>query len=201
VDDVIDLAARDETGDLPLFTALARRRSERAFAARPVSLRLVGRLLWAAQGLSNPEGRRTAPSAGALYPLEIDVVMADGVYRYRPAGHSLLRRAQADRRTTLTAATWGGQGWIAHAACIFVISGVVERTARKYGARAERYVLLEAGHAAQNLLLAATTAGLGATPVGAFADDSVARTLELGAGELPLYLLPVGWPADAAATR
>jgi SagB-type dehydrogenase family enzyme len=88
-----------------------------------------------------------------------------------------------------------GQEVVASAPVVFVLTGVIQRTERKYGSkRAPRYVMLEAGHAAQNLLLEATALGLGGTPVGAFDDAAVLRVLGLAGGELPLYLVPVGVP-------
>lgn len=75
-----------------------------------------------------------------------------------------------------------------------MITGVVARTVAKYGDRAERYVQLEAGHVCQNLLLEATALGLGAVPMGAFSDEALRAALDLGEGELPLYVVPVGYP-------
>lgn len=189
----IALPPPDELGGVPLWLALGRRRSRREFAgARTIGWSQIGQLLWAVQGVSEPKaGLRTAPSAGALYPLEIDAVLASGVYRYAPASHALAQRNEHDLRSALARAAVD-QVWLAEASCVFALSGVVARTQRKYGERAARYVHMEAGHAAQNLLLAAVSLGLDAVPVGAFDDDAVAHALRLGSGEVPLYLLPVG---------
>jgi SagB-type dehydrogenase family enzyme len=86
-----------------------------------------------------------------------------------------------------------GQDCIREAPAVFVIAAVYERTAQKYGNRAERYVKMEAGHAGQNLLLQATSLGLGAVSVGAFQDEQVRQVLHLPVNHEPLYLIPVGW--------
>lgn len=182
-----------------LGAALARRRSVRRWRDAPLSLAEVGALLWAAQGVTHADGRRSAPSAGALYPLELDLVagriegLASGLFRYRPATHELASRTAGDRRAALGRAAHG-QLWLARAPALVAISGVIARTAARYGARADRYVAIEVGHAAQNLYLQATALGLGTVEVGAFDDAEVARLLELEPGSRPLALLPVGRP-------
>jgi SagB-type dehydrogenase family enzyme len=179
-------------GQLSLEEALQARRSTRSFTAEALTRAEIGQLLWAAQGLTDVDGHRTAPSAGALYPLELDVVTADGVARYAASGHGLVPRGNTDLRPALQRAAVD-QAAVGEAPLIVVISGVVERTAVRYGAeRAERYVALEAGHAAQNILLEAVSLELGAVPVGAFDDMEVGRVLGLADGEAPLYLIPVG---------
>jgi SagB-type dehydrogenase family enzyme len=178
---------------MSLEEALAGRRSIRELRADPLDDTAIGQLLWAAQGVTDEAGHRTAPSAGALYPLELYVATATGVSWYRPLTHALELVSRADRRPDLGLAALG-QEVVATAPLVIVVTGVVERTAARYGGRAERYVALEAGHAAQDILLEATALGLGAVPVGAFDDATVRRVLELPADRLPLYLIPVGRP-------
>jgi SagB-type dehydrogenase family enzyme len=181
-------------GDLSLEAALQARRSVRDFTDEALTIAEIGQLLWAAQGRTDEAGHRTAPSAGALYPLEVDVVTADGIARYVPDEHGLVSRSGADIRPALQQAALD-QAAVGGAPAVIVVSGVAERTATRYGTdRAERYVALEAGHAAQNVLLEAVSLGLGAVPIGAFDDDAVRRVLALGEGEDPLYLIPVGHP-------
>jgi SagB-type dehydrogenase family enzyme len=159
----------------------------------------VSQLLWAAQGVTHPDGLRTTPSAGALYPLEVYLVAGDvtglepGVYRYDPRHHRLSLQSAGDSRAGVVQATLG-QDWVAEAPAIIVLAGVYRRTSRKYGARAPRYVHMEMGHAAQNVYLQATALGLGTTLVGAFRDDKLARVLELPKHIEPLGLLPIGTP-------
>jgi SagB-type dehydrogenase family enzyme len=178
---------------------LYERRSIREFAAASLSLEAAGQLLWAAQGITSSAGGRTAPSAGALYPLEVYLVagsvdgLAAGVYGYRAHGHSLRAHLAGDRRRELAAAALG-QGAVLEAPAVLVIAARYARTARKYGARSERYVHIEVGHAAQNVYLQARALGLGTVIVGAFDDDAVRAALELAEQEAPLALLPVGAP-------
>lgn len=180
------------TGPASLEEALHDRRSIRSFTSEALTRAEVGQLLWAAQGLTDAAGHRTAPSAGALYPLEVDVVTAEGIARYVPDGHGLASRGDTDLRPALRRAALD-QAAVGEAPLIIVISAVVERTATRYGAgRAARYVALEAGHAAQNILLQAVSLGLGAVTIGAFDDAGVRRVLGLADGEAPLYLIPVG---------
>jgi SagB-type dehydrogenase family enzyme len=187
-------------GDMALETALLRRRSVREFGPRPLSRAHAAQLLWAAQGVTSGGGGRTAPSAGALYPLELHLAagavseLPAGLYRFRPRTRDLRAEAPGDLRTALAASALG-QAWIAEAPAIVVLSAVERRTAVKYAGRAERYVQLEAGHVAQNIALQAVALGLGCTPVGAFDDNRLDSLLGLPAGERSLYLLPVGHPA------
>ena len=177
-----------------LEDVLDQRRSIRSFTDEPVDEQAISRLLWAAQGVTAPWGGRTAPSAGALYPIEVYVAAADGLRRYVPDDHGSVEIAHEDRRPRITRAT--GQGTPAAAPILVVITGVISRTAAKYGDRAERYVALEAGHACQNLLLEVTALGLAAVPIGAFSDDELRGALGTGDDELPLYVVPIGHPGE-----
>jgi len=128
-----------------------------------------------------------------LYPIELYVVTADGVDRYLPEKHELERCAAGDRRSALEAAALG-QDAVGAAPVCMVVAAAMERTARKYGERAERYCLLEAGHVAQNMLLQAMAMKLAGVPVGAFDDAQVRQALKLPSGREVLYLLPMGRP-------
>ena len=172
---------------------LAARRSIRDFSDAPIREEEISRLLWAAQGVTVSWGGRTAPSAGALYPIEVYVATSDGLRRYLADRHASVELSPEDRRARIAAAT--GQEPPAMAPVLFVLTGVVSRTEAKYGDRAERFVQLEAGHACQNLLLEATALGLAAVPIGSFSDDALRRALDLGDDELPLYVVPTGRPA------
>jgi len=193
----LDLPAARTIGPLPLEAALARRQSQRSFTAQPLTVAEAGQLLWSAQGESRAGGRRTAPSAGATYPLVLYLVagrvegLAAGVYRYAPQGHRLEAPAPGDARAAVAAAT-RGQAWLAEAPALVVVAAEASRTAARYGARAERYVAMEAGAAAQNLLLQAVALDLGATLVGAFDDAALRAALPLAGAEQPLALLAVG---------
>ena len=183
---------------------LAARRSRRSFADAPVSSEQLARLLWAAQGISGPEGERTAPSAGRRYPLGAFVAVGSvtgvpcGVNRYRPDTHSLAPVASGDRRGDLGAAAIDEQPWVGRAPAVLAIDaelrGIVEHFAAQppSGVRGRRSALLEAGAAAQNVLLVAEALGLGAVLVAGFDDDGVAAALDLPDGREPLALVAVG---------
>lgn len=191
---VLSLPTPVLAGSKSLEEVLSQRRSVREYADLPLTMAEIGQLLWAAQGVTDERGFRTAPSAGALYPLEVYVVTADGVFHYQPRGHLLRRLNAADARAALCQAALSQEA-VRRAPAVFVIAAVYQRTAVKYGAeRSPRYVHLEAGHAAQNLLLEAVALGLGAVPIGAFDDQGVQRVLGLPADHQPLYLIPVGHP-------
>jgi SagB-type dehydrogenase family enzyme len=171
----------------------------REFDRRPLALADMAQLLWAAQGVTGPERERTAPSAGALYPLEVFLVAGKGgeppagIYRYRAHGHDVALLSQGDQRARLAGAALA-QDWLAAAPVTIVVAAVFERTASRYRRRAERYVLMEVGHAAQNIHLQAVALGLGTVVVGAFDDAEVKRVLGLAGHEQPLCLMPVGQP-------
>lgn len=186
-------------GALSVEAALQSRRSVRAFAGRALTLADVAQVLWAAQGITDAGfgGLRTAPSAGALYPLEVLLLagevngLAPGLYRYRPHEHALSHLADGDRRAGLAEAALG-QDWIAQAACVLLLAADYARTTGKYRARGERYVHIEVGHVGQNIYLQARALGLGTTMVGAFRDQEVQRIIGLETDEVPLALMPLG---------
>ncbi|MBN1609837.1 MAG: SagB/ThcOx family dehydrogenase [Polyangiaceae bacterium] len=195
--DRIALPAPVTSGTMSVEQALLTRRSQREFAPTPLPLGELGQLAWAAQGITEPaNGLRTAPSAGALYPLELYFVVADGVLHYLPADHTLARNSQRDEREALSTAALL-QTSIRDAPCSVVIVSVTERTREKYGDRAPLYVALEAGHVGQNLLLQATARGLAGVPIGAFDASAVSRLLGLAQGEEPLYIIALGYPPEA----
>jgi len=177
--------------------ALARRRSIRAYSGDNLTREEVSQLLWAAQGITAPWGGRTAPSAGALYPLELYVVVGDvegidkGVYRYSPEEHELEKVRDGDIRTELADAALG-QECVRDAAIALVFAAVYERTTVKYKERGIQYVHLEAGHAAQNVYLQAVSLDLGTVTIGAFVDSEVKKIMNIGEQEDPLYIMPVG---------
>jgi len=178
--------------------ALLERRSVRAYQDEPLTLAEVAQLLWSAQGITGSKrAYRTAPSAGALFPLEVYVVIGnvedvtEGVYKYKPHKHELVKVRNGDVRDKLAVAALG-QACVKNGAIVIVFSAVYERTTRKYGDRGVKYVHVEAGHAAQNVCLQAVSLNLGTVVVGAFRDDEVSKILNLPDEEQPLYILPVG---------
>jgi len=193
----IKLPSPRHESNVSVEEALLKRRSIRDYSNKPLTLQEVSQLLWAGQGITDPRGLRTAPSAGATYPLETYLVVGAvegldrGVYRYNPEGHKLIKVIDGDLRTELVAAALG-QDWVKDAAINIVFAAVYERTTRRYGDRGIKYVHMEAGHAAQNVYLQAVALKLGTVVVGAFYDEQVKKVLSLPKGEEPLYIMPVG---------
>ncbi len=181
-------------GRVSLEEALKNRRSIRSFSDQSVDLDAISQLLWAAQGITDSRGHRTAPSAGALYPLEIYLVTPQGVAHYHPGSNSLQMMKTGDHRSDLHQAALR-QDAVLDAPVVLVVTAVYGRTEEKYGPeRSPRYVHLEAGHAAQNVLLQAVALDLGAVPIGAFDDLKVQGILALPSDHQPLYLIPIGYP-------
>ena len=183
-------------GRIAVEAALHQRRSLRNPAQTPLTLADVGQLCWAAQGITDAKGHRTAPSAHATYPLQLYVLagavtdLAPGLYHYLPAAHALELLAAGDQRRDFEQ-RGVGQGWIAHAPAIFVISGAVAKMA-SMGDRGAQFMAIEAGLAAQGFFLQTEALGLGSTFVGGFRPRDAHDALTLPAGEEVLAVLPVG---------
>lgn len=201
---MIFLPSPQTKGKVSLEEAIAKRRSKRDFLDQPLTLSQLSQILWAAQGITLEEWGtkyRSAPSAGALYPLELYLVvrkaggegLETGVYHYLPEKHSLeLHHRMADHQDFVTACL--GQEACDQAPVTLVMTAVYERTMVKYGERGRQYVHLEAGHAAENICLQVVTLDLGTVTIGAFVNDELGRVLNLPQDHQPLYILPIGWP-------
>ncbi len=173
--------------------AIAQRRSVRAFRREPIPIEALGALLWAAQGITSPRGLRAAPSAGALYPLELYVANERGVFHYLPAENRLEQTLGNDVRRALGAAALG-QTCVLYAPAVVVFGAALERTEQRYGERGRLYVHIEVGHAVQNMMLSAVERGYGSVAVGAFDAAAAAAALQLPGAISVLYLVPVGRP-------
>ncbi len=193
----IDLPAPQTESDTSIEEAIAARRSVREYTGEPITIAELSQILWAAQGINGLEGHRSAPSAGALYPLEVYVAAGSveglpaGAYRYVPDGHRLTPVRQGDLRAKLAEAAVGQES-VRDAAADLIITGVYERTTGKYGERGVRYVHMEAGHAAENVYLQAESLGIGTVSIGAFDDAALRQILTLPENETPLYVMPIG---------
>ena len=191
----IQLPAPVKQGRMSLEEAILNRRSQRSFIQKDLDWAQISQLLWAAQGITAKTwgfAFRAAPSAGALYPMEIYLVNKDGLFYYLPSGHKLEVLADSDLRDSLAEAALG-QGPVRQAAIDIVICAVYQRVTGKYGQRGKRYVDIEAGHIAQNIHLQAVALGLGSVPIGAFDDERVKDILSLPPEQEPLYIIPVGY--------
>lgn len=190
--ETIHLPPPNQDGKMSLEKTISLRRSRRKFLPQSLTLEQIGQLCWAAQGQEHGSRYRTAPSAGATYPLELFVMSNEGLFHYLPAGHTLQKISDQDLRTELSTAALG-QGFIEDAAVTLVFAAEFARTTNHYGKRGMRYVYMEAGHAAQNVHLQAESLGLGSVAVGAFDDNSVSEVLTLPENLEPIYMVTVGY--------
>ncbi|MEW6232013.1 MAG: SagB/ThcOx family dehydrogenase [Chloroflexota bacterium] len=198
---VIPLPPARGSRGLSLEEAIERRRSVRDYSGEPMTVEELSRLLYYTCGINEErwgQGLRAAPSAGALYPIEVYPVvhhvadLAPGLYHYSYPNHALERLKEGDYRLSMVR-HGVGQEFLGWANVVLVLAAIFQRTRWKYQERTYRYVLLEAGHIGQNAYLAATSMGLGACAVGAFFDDDLNRLLEVdGTQEAVVYLLAVG---------
>lgn len=188
---------------LSLDVALKVRRSVRRYATTPLSLEQLSYLVWAANGVQRVEEGfvyRTAPSAGALYPIETYVLVnnvigvSKGIYHYRVMDHALETLRPGEYAKDLAEAAMG-QSSCNNCAFAFIWTAVFQRATWKYGDRAYRYVYLDAGHIAENVALTAAAMGLGSCPIGAMFDDEVNEIVGVdGIGESTVYMTTVGVP-------
>lgn len=192
--------------DFSVEKAFANRRSHRHYVDKAIDASDVSQMLWAAYGVTHPAnlsqlrgGLRTAPSAGALYPLEIYLLVGKvkdiepGVYRYVADSHQIAQTIDHDVKAELMAAALNQEMIRDAPACLFY-SAIYERTTEKYGHRGkERYVCMDLGHSAQNVYLQAEALHMGTCAIGAFNDEKVREVMQLPEREIPLYIMPFGY--------
>ncbi|MFO8062295.1 MAG: SagB/ThcOx family dehydrogenase [bacterium] len=205
-----------ETGEgISLSEALLNRQSVRNYLEKSMTLKEVSQLLWAGYGINRKNTRipqlrggfRTAPSAGALYPLELYLVvfnvdgLEEGLYHYNPADHSLELLKGGNLKNKLFEAALSQNAVKRSAACI-VYSAVYSRTTGKYSDRGEeRYVPMDLGHSGQNVYLQAVALNIGTVAIGAFDDVKLAEVINLSDSETPLYIMPLGKVEDDFYSR
>ena len=192
---LIPLPSPKKAGSISVESALATRRSLRAYTTEAISLTEVGQLLWAAQGVTSPDGKRTAPSAMHRYPLEIAVVaqnvdgLPGGAYRYLPAKHSLELLIPTQAGAPLLAGSTS-QAQVRNAPVVFVIAVAYERMGS--GAKNRTWTDYEAGLASENLLLQAVALGLGSVVTGGINPASVKEAIKFTGSEEVIVVIPVG---------
>jgi SagB-type dehydrogenase family enzyme len=188
-------------GTFSVEKAIALRRSVRVYAAEPLTSDDVSQLLWAAQGVTDTEGRLTAPSAGGIHPMQAYLAagnvsgVAAGIYRYNGKKHEIALLNAGDPREKLCEAALE-QACVLNAPACIILTVTKDRTVRRYKGFAEGYINMEAGHAAENVHLQAVALGLVSVPVGAFDASILTRILWLLPSEEALYILPVGKPVQ-----
>ena len=189
-------------GPVSVERSIKERRTVRSYAVRQLLPDQLSQLLWAAQGITEDDGfKRAAPSAGALYPMDVYAVLGQegvdkfdpGVYHYRPDDHSLEGITTGDLRRTIARAALS-QMWIAEAPILLVITAEYSRITSKYGERGIQYAMIEAGHIGQNIFLQAGALGLAAGIVGAFHEKQLIQTMGVPRTHKPLLIMPVGYP-------
>jgi SagB-type dehydrogenase family enzyme len=186
-------------GTVSLEEAIQRRRTVRSFLPQPLTLPQVSQVLWAAQGMTSGD-KRAAPSAGALYPMDVYAIVGKdrlefleaGIYHYEPREHRLSQVTKGDLRTVASRIALS-QMWMADAPLIIVITAEYRRIAVKYGDRGTRYAMIEAGHIGQNIFLQAEALGLRAGIVGAFDDEKLNEAMKIPRSHEPLLMMPVGY--------
>ena len=192
-DMIIKLPKPVEKGTVSLEETIKKRRSKRNFSGKDLTLDEISQLLWSCQGITEQKrGYRSAPSAGATYPLEIYLVNKEGLFHYIPRTHSMERLDEKDLRGELRDACFG-QGFVKDAAINIVISADFKRTSGRYRKKGENFVYIEVGHAAENVHLQAVALGLGSVSVGAFSDDAIKKLLHLPEELVPVYVIPIGY--------
>ncbi|HQJ07543.1 MAG TPA: SagB/ThcOx family dehydrogenase [Deltaproteobacteria bacterium] len=194
------LPKADRVGRVSVEEALTERRTVRSFSSKLLDVRQLSQVLWAGQGITGAWGKRTAPSAGALYPSFLYAAtgrataagIEPGLYRYVPEDHSLSIVSQRDIRGEL-ARSCLSQTWMARAPVSLVICSDYGRITGKYGERGIRYAMIEAGHIAQNIFIEAAAIGLSAGIVGAFIDGEAIKAMGIPQSHTPLLIMPVGY--------
>lgn len=211
--DMIALPPPETDGNVSVESAIQSRRSVRDFQSYTLSMDEIAQLLWAGQGITEqienppagwpgkewPGGLKSAPSAGALYPLKLYLITGNvkdldtGVYRYISKIHSLEKVMDGNKQEALRKAALG-QSPISEASAVLIITGIYERSRVKYGDRAERYVHIETGAVSENIYLQCESLDLGTVYIGAFRDKQAQDVLQLDTNEYPLAILPIGKP-------
>ena len=185
--------------DFSIEEVIALRRSIREYLNKPLKIEDLAQILWAAQGITEPSlTLRSAPSAGATYPLEIYILsknvknLKKGIYKYLPTYHSLKLIREGDYSYNLYQACLY-QDWVLNAAANLIITAIYERTTYRYGARGIRYVYMEAGHVGQNIYLQAAALNIGTVAIGAFYDEEVENIIQVSNQEKVIYIFPLGY--------
>lgn len=197
---IIQLTDPNLNGPVSLEEALAKRRTVRQFSSELLKRSQISQLAWAGQGITEPQrGLRTAPSAGAVYPIELLFALPEGLFVYRPFDHSLMQLGDQDIRNNLATASSMAES-VASAGCDIIVAGSVRKLTDQFKDKARTYMYMEAGHIAQNIQLQAVCLGLGSVTVGGFDTKGVRKVCNLRRDLEPLYIICVGYPGGDSTT-
>ncbi len=180
--------------NVSLEEALYRRHSTRTFGSQKIGLKEISQILWACYG-KNAYGKKTVPSAGGRYPIDVYLIAGDienlpvGLYQYDSEKHALITLHNIDIRNAIAEAAYQ-QMFISMAPAIIILIACFNRTTDSYGKRGERYVFIDTGHIGQNVSLQVETIGLATCMIGAFDDEKVSKLLSVKGD--PVYIMPVG---------
>lgn len=193
----IQLPKAETSSNNSIEKVLFSRRSVRTYKNEPLTLDQVAQLLWSTQSITSPRKFRIAPSAGALYPLEIYLIAGNvqdlpaGIYKYDYTNHKIKKVVDGDKRSEMSDACLG-QSCVKDGAINILICGIYQRTTGKYGERGKQYVHVEVGCVAQNVYLQVESLGLGTVYVGAINDKQIQQIAKLPANEIPFCVMPIG---------
>jgi SagB-type dehydrogenase family enzyme len=200
----ISLPTPSLEGTVSVEEALRARRTHRSFDSQDLTLKQLSQILWAGYGVTDKKGyrraRKTAPSAGGLYPMDVYVVvgkgsvknLAPGVYHFLPEDHKMQLIKNEDLRDAVANGSLR-QTWMARAPIMIVITGEYGRSTVKYGQQGVTYTHIEAGCVAQNIFLQVEAMGLKAGIVGAFDNKQIIKASGIPADHDPLLIMPVGY--------
>ena len=201
---ILELPAPDTQGAHSLVECTRTRRSIRQYSDSPISIEHLSRLLWAAQGVTQPDGKRATPSAGGLYPMHIRVLvrrvegLEPGIYDYLGDNHSLHIIGGLPSDEAVQAVGIGNQPWLAESAAVLGVVADMDGATQHFasqppeGERGKRYVYMETGALAQNVHLHATDLELGCVLVAGFDDTKAREVLKLSPEREPMALICLG---------
>lgn len=198
---IVQLTEPRLSGPISFEDALAKRRSVRLFSSQELKNTQISQLAWAGQGITEPQqGLRTAPSTGRVYPIDLYFATQDGFFVYRPGNHTLEQISQQDIRGDLAVAV-SMQEPVTRAGCYIILAGSVRKLMPQFRNKASTYMLIEAGHIAQNIQLQAVCLDLGSVAISSFDTRNIERICRLTRNIEPLSIICVGYPVEPGITE
>ena len=189
----ISLPTVETGGNLSVMQALSQRKSSRKFVDKNLTAAQLSKILWAANGVNRPDGKRVNPAALGAYCVEVYAVTSEGIYLYEPTNHKLKLIAEGDFRSTTTT----GQSFVTKAAVnlVYVETPDVWSSARRLPPREGQHDFANVivGSMVQSVALAAQTEGLGNCVRGSINRDEFKRVAKLSDEKTILLAQSVGF--------